>query len=259
MKRTSRDRTRNVRYVVGVVCGIVFLVVAVSLRSAVAGVLWRIWVPVLAHDPVGALTSQLTSKTALVDENAVLRAQLASTTAALADRNLLYRENLTLKSLMNRDASTRSVLAGVIMRPPDVPYDTLMLDAGKVQGIAVGDYVSAGGTTIIGSVDAVYPTTARVVLFSAPTEVYQALLTETAAHAAVPLTVEGQGGGSMIAQVPAHTVVTEGDAVVFPGIADGLTAFVSQVDSEEGSSFETLYLRLPTNPLQLRFVEVLTR
>lgn len=242
-----------------IVLGVVVFTLVVVLRTSLSSMLWQVTAPLFAHGPVANLSAQLVSKAQLSAENVSLRAQLASTTAALADRDLLYRENLQLKSLMGRDASVRSVLASVIMRPPGIPYDTLMIDAGKAQGVAVGEYVSAGGSALIGQVDTVYTTTARVTLFSAPSMVFQALLTETTAHPALPLTVEGQGGGSMVTQVPAHTDVSVGDAVVFPGIADGLSALVSYVDSKEGSSFETVYLRLPANPLQLRFVEVQTR
>lgn len=258
MKRTSRNRSQNVLRVIGVACGALLFLVVVLFRAPLAGLLWHVLTPVVAHNPLVTLSIQVTSRATLAAENDTLRATLASTTAALADRDLLYRENLQLKSLMGRDVSARSVLAGVSVRPPMMPYDTLLIDAGARQGVTVGDYVSAGGNALIGSVDQVYPSSARVALFSAPAEVYQALLTETSAHPAIPLTVEGQGGGSMMAEVPAQTTVAVGDTIVFPGIADGLIALVSHVTATAGSSFETLYLQLPANPLQLRFVEVLT-
>ena len=259
MKRTSRNRLSGAGYVVGVVCGVALLALVILTRSALSSALWWALTPLLRHNPVAALAVQLHQTATLEADNATLRAELASTTAALADRDLLYRENLQLKSLMGRDASVHSVLAGVVTRPPSSPYDTLVIDAGRAQGVAVGDYVSAGGTALIGTVDSVYATTARVVLFSAPSQVLQALLMDTPAHPAIPLTVEGQGGGSMVAQVPSHTNVAVGDAVVFPGIADGLSALVTHVSVAQGASFQTLYLQLPANPLQLRFVEVLIR
>lgn len=229
------------------------------LRTTLASVLWRVVSPVLAHNPLRYVSGQLTSKTTLLSQNEALTAALSSTKATLDDRALLYQENIDLKARMGRDATIHTILSGIIMRPPGVPYDTLIIDAGKAQGVTVGNYVSAGGSMLIGEVDEVYATTARVVLFSAPGESHQALLLQTDARAATPLTVEGQGGGSMVAEVPAHTMVAAGDAVVFPGIVEGMLGKIAHVDSKDGESFEKVYIQLPINPLTLRYVEVVIR
>ena len=163
----------------------------------------------------------------------------------------MYKENLDLKNRLGRDAAVQTVLAGVVMRPPAVPYDTLIIDAGTAQGVDAGDFVSAGGTALIGTVLQTYATTARVELFSAPGETYQAML-----NGNTPVTIAGQGAGSLIAQVPAGTVVAVGDTVVFPGVAGGISGIVSTVVAREDTSFITLYLHLPVDPLELHYVEV---
>ncbi len=260
MKKTSRNRKKSPLQLAFILCLAVGLLVGtLFLRTTFAGLLWRIVSLTVLHNPLNIFSGQFTSKARLSSENAQLTAVLASTSAALADRSLLYQENLDLKARMGRDGSVRTVLAGIIMRPPGVPYDTLIIDAGKAQGVSVGNYVSAGGSTLIGEIDEVYATNARVVLFSAPGESHQALLLQNDAHSATPLTVEGQGGGSMIAEVPAHTKVAAGDSVVFPGIVDGMLGAISHVQIKNGESFERVYIQLATNPLALRFVEVLSR
>lgn len=190
-------------------------------------------------------------------EVVALKAALASSTALLADRDVLYAENLELKKRLNRDASITAVLAGVILRPPGVPYDTLVVDAGEREGVAVGNVVSAGGTVLIGRVFEVYGTTARVRLFSAPGEVYDALL--KTADRAVPVQVEGQGGGSLTTQVPVGVSVAVGDAIIFPDITGGYASVVSAIVTEEGASFKKIYARLPVDPLELTFVEIWKR
>lgn len=257
MKRTSRNQGWLLpRSVLIFVC-IIILFCIVLFRGALGSIVWRVMTPVLSHNPFGALGAQLQSKTALAGENDTLRAELASTTAALADRNVLYQENLELKARLDRDGSMHTILAGVILRPPATPYDTLTIDAGKAQGVAQGALVSAGGTTLIGEVDEVFDTTARVTLFSAPGQTYQALLTETDAHASVPISVQGQGNGSLVAEVPTTIAVQVGDSVIFPGVAGGLASTVVAVDEKSNQSFETVYMRLPVDPEQLRYVEVL--
>ncbi len=189
-------------------------------------------------------------------ENALLRAQLASTTARASDRDLLYRENLELKNRLGRDAGKITILAGVLLRPPAIPYDTLMVDAGEAEGVHVGDFVSAGGTTRIGMVGEVYAHTSRVILFSAPGQTYDVLLHLASTTQVVPVSMQGQGSGSFMGQVPAGTPVRVGDSLVFPGIASALAGSVSSVLFDPKQSFITLHARLPVNLLALRFVEI---
>lgn len=183
-------------------------------------------------------------------------ATLASTTALLADREALMKENEELKSRLGRDPNVPRVLAGVILRPPATPYDTLVIDAGFREGLARGDAVSAGGTTMIGVVSELYANSARVTLYSAPGEKYDALL-HLSDGSTLPVAIEGQGGGSLVARVPAGTLVRAGDYALLPGIMGGLTAKVTHVEGAEGESFSAVYLSLPVSPSSLRFVEVL--
>jgi len=190
-------------------------------------------------------------------ESAQLRAQLASSTAAVADRNALYQENLLLKSQFGRDAGAPVVLASVLMRPPGTPYDTLLIDAGRQQGIVQGALVSAGGNAYIGTVTDVYAYTSRVTLFSAPGSTYNALVMLSGKPGAnVPVSLVGQGAGSMSAKVPSATAVVIGDSVVVPGIATAFAGAVSHVERPAGDSFETLYVHLPVDLFSLQFVEV---
>jgi cell shape-determining protein MreC len=184
-------------------------------------------------------------------------AQTLATEGLVADRNALYQETLDLKARLGRtDVSPHRVLAGVVLRPPASPYDTLVIDAGSRHGVVVGDRVSAGGTTMLGTVQEVFDTTARVLLYSAPGAKYEGLLHPSAPAGAVPVSVEGQGGGSMRAQVPTGTTVAVGDEVLLPGIAGGITARVAHYDHDGSESYITLYFALPIDPQSLRYVEV---
>ena len=141
----------------------------------------------------------------------------ASLQALLADRESLYRENLDLKARLGRaDVPAVRILGGVLLRPPTTPYDTLVIDAGRQEGVAEGDLVSAGGTALVGTVTELNERTARVTLFSAPGAAYDALL-----HGTIPVSVGGQGGGSLAGAVPAGTAVRAGDTALPPGLAGG--------------------------------------
>lgn len=234
----------------GIILVLVFSIAltgATVWRSHLEGLAWSLMAP-LERTRAGWETSEVTR----------LRAELASTTARMADRDALYEENLQLKRLLGRDAHLSRILAGVLLRPPGVPYDTLIVDAGAAEGVREGSLVSAGGTALIGSVTQVYEHTSRVVLFSAPGETYDVLLQLSGTEGTVvPVHMQGQGAGSFMGQVPAGTPVATGDALVFPGIASQFAGQVSHVIAREGESFQTLYARLPTDPLSLQFVEII--
>lgn len=226
--------------------GILLLCVlaAAVWRGSFASLLWRAATPFVA------------ARNALVGgEVAQLQAEIASTTAALADRDLLYRENLDLKARLLRNVADHRVLAGVLQRPPATAYDTFIIDAGAASGIKVGDRVFASGGLALGEIVAVYATTARVSLYSSPGATYQAsLVGRTGVPVSLPLV--GQGGGSFMAQVPAGTDVAVGEPVAFAGTAEALAGTVSAVVQEAGASFVDVYLHLPVNLFALRFVEV---
>ena len=249
MKTTSHTRGRR-RFildprVLGVVflCAVLFFAAALW-RELAGGLLWR------ALAPVVAVRNALSAS-----QNARLQARLTSTEALIADRAMLYRENQDLKARLGRNAGREVLLASILLRPPGIPYDTLMIDVGSAQGVGVGDLISAGGSTIIGRVSQVYEGTARVVLFSAPGETHEALLSLQNGDI-MPIVLEGQGGGSFFAKVPAGTLAAVGDAVVIPGITSGLFAAVSAIEAPEGESFKTLHFHLPANPFALQYVEV---
>lgn len=238
---------------------------AVALfRNPLGGMFWRIATPLIelrgaAGQGLGGLFAQFSSKASLEAQNEQLRTELASTTAALADRGLLYQENLLLKNQFGRDISTHSILAAVLLQPPATPYDLLLIDAGSGEGLAQGNIVSAGGTTVIGRISTVYAHQSQVTLFSAPGESYQGLLLLSAqGGASVPISVVGQGAGSMMGEVPAGTMVRVGDPVELPGIAATLSASVSRIEAPEGQSFETVYMQLPVDLFSLHYVEVRT-
>ncbi len=208
------------------------------LRSA----FWQLMTPVvMVRNALGAT------------EASSLRAEVAQLQARVADRDALYQENVALKETLNRAAGRNIILAGILQRPPLTPYDTFIIDAGQEEGVLVGSYVSLGGSALVGTVTEVHKSTAQVTLYSAPGSVHQALL--MVGEESTPISIEGQGGGSLRAEVPAGTGAMEGDVVILPDVGMGLTAVVRHVERVSSESFETIYFSLPGN-LNARFVEI---
>lgn len=218
------------------------VLVAILFRGALGGALWYVAGPVVAW-----------RNSFSAGEVADLQAALASTSAALADRDRLAAENTQLRAELGRAGGAREVAAKVIVRPPGTPYDTLMLDVGAANGVAVGQEVRAGALSI-GVVDEVYGDTARAALYSAPGQSYQAtVVTKTAT---VPAALEGQGGGSMVARIPAASDVRVGDRVEFPGLSGGIVGSVAAVNGNTTDTFTTIYVRLPVNIFELQYVYI---
>lgn len=239
--RLPRRRQRpSFAFVWGLLILVALVVLVVVFRHSATNLFWQVLTPVMRlREGLGS------------SETERLRQELALSSALLADRNLLYEENIDLKARLGRsDAGGVRILAAVLQSPPWTPYDTLVIDAGEAQGVSVGDYVSAGGSTRIGRIIEVYAKSARAELLSAPSASYQALLN------GISVAVEGQGGGSMQTLVPVGTPVKVGDTVSFPGIWSTVTAQVSAVVAREGESFIVVYMHLPVNPSTLQFVEV---
>src|SRR5690242_17453579 len=120
-------RTRTpLPFLLSLVFAALLIVLAVVFRGPAASLLWRVLGPVVAlRDSFGG-------------DPAALRAELASTTAALADRDLLAAQNAQLRAELNRAPSGSEIAASVLMGPPGVPYDTLLVDAGSAQGVVSG-------------------------------------------------------------------------------------------------------------------------
>jgi cell shape-determining protein MreC len=245
---TTSQKTSHTRALLFSIFALVLIVCILLWRSQFEGLLLRVAMPIFS-----VRDSFSTS------EVETLREALASTTAALADRNLLYQENIDLKAQLGRAAGLHTLLATVVMRPPQTPYDTAIIDIGSDAGLQEGDLVYAAGSTVIGVVSQTYVHTARITYFSSPGQTYDAILTTHGTSTVMsgkPIQLQGGGSGSLSAQIPSGTTVSVGDSIVLQDIHTPFVATVTKVENISGSSFITLYAHMPVNPAELRFVRV---
>lgn len=140
----------------------------------------------------------------LASDNATLAQQNAVLTAKVADLETL---------LGSTSATAPGVVAGVLARPPETAYDTLIVGSGSDAGVAAGDVAYAPSGIPLGVVTATAASSARITLLSAPAESTDAWVGDTR----VPITLLGAGGSSFIAQVPRAASTTLGEAVYVSG------------------------------------------
>ncbi len=226
--------------------GVALIIVAVLFwRNPLNNLFWQLVAPVVALRDSFSATKLAT-----------LEDELARAKAAAADRDALVAENAQLRALLGRTpAGETRVLASVLQRPPGTPYDTLLVDVGARHGVVVGQHVSAGGSVMLGDVTAVNDATSVVTLYSAPGRELAAILTHGATS--IPISLSGQGAGSFVAELPSGTQVAVGDSVTLSDIPGAIPGTVSAVVAKEGESFVKVYLHLPVNLFDLRYVEII--
>ncbi len=199
------------------------------------------------------ITAMLGSRQSLIAENKELKDRLEENMAKLLRFDSLQKENQDLISAYGRSPfATSSVLGNVISKPPQSPYDVLVVDVGSRDGVAVGDRVNGIGGVPIGRVAEVSDATSKAVLFSSFGEKNEFIIARTGAS----ISVIGKGGGNMEAALAQELDIVEGDDITLPQFGGTVVASVAAIDATVTAASKTALLRLPTNVFHLRWVEV---
>ncbi len=159
----------------------------------------------------------------------------------------LRAENDTLRALLGDEEEAR-IAAGVIGRPTALPYDVLMLDKGRSDGIMENAPVYVTKNTVIGFVTAVYERSSLVALTSTP-----GFTSTVYIHGPnIYTTAVGIGGGVTRVHVPQGIPLSEGDLIIIPSLSKGVYGTVSAVDSvpELPEQYGYVTSDLPINSLR---------
>lgn len=163
----------------------------------------------------------LEENTALVNENQALR-------QAAADIEML---------------PDGGILASVVARPPESPYDTLILAMGSTAGVAIGQEAFGEGGVPVGVVSSVTADFSRVTLFSAPHTVIHGWVGQKRTL----LTIFGAGAGAMNASLSHSADIMVGDTVFAPGPGMLPIGVVARVDGDPSSPVVTLRIKPNAN------------
>jgi cell shape-determining protein MreC len=177
--------------------------------------------------------------------------QLQSENATLADENqVLIQKIANITGLSDAQTTIKGILAGVVARPPESPYDTLVLSAGSNEGVTFGMEAFGAGGVPIGVVSTVLADFSRVTLFSAPN-------TNTSGwvgHTNIPVTLFGAGAGAMNASIARSANIVVGDMVFVSGPGLLPIGVVTRVDSNSSSPSVTLRIQPAINPFSISWV-----
>lgn len=235
MKKYFR-RNSNVSpkaFFAGVVCVMVLVVVlAASFSGSVASF---VFAPVYTFNAWiaqggSAIPQFVRSRQELVAENQALQEELEQRRAQ--SQQAAWQKSVT--TTVPEDG----IRAGVLLPPSYTPYDTLLIDKGRADGMMKHARVYGAHQQVIGTIERVYPRVSLVVLASAPK-------VESTAYILGPnifVSTHGQGGGILKAVVPQEVPVSVGDRVVLPGLDFGIYGTVSHIHAPESNPGKEVYI-----------------
>ncbi|KKT96743.1 MAG: hypothetical protein UW97_C0003G0004 [Parcubacteria group bacterium GW2011_GWA2_45_15] len=161
------------------------------------------------------------------------------------------QKNILLE-LVGRKQESNIVIAAVLTRPPQTPYDVIIIDAGSNESLTIGSEVSLPEGPILGIISEIFPKSAKVKLFSASGEETNAVLERNN----VPVTLVGSGGGNFKLTLPRDIAIEKGDRILSPDITSRPLATVGEISVRPTDSFKEVLAKSPTNIFSLRFVFV---
>jgi len=188
----------------------------------------------------------------------LLISSFSDASALTAQNERLMQENAALvaenQALLQKAVATRDlplgILAGVVARPPESPYDTLVLAAGTSAGVEPGQKAFGAGGVPLGIVSAVSDDFSRVTLFSAPDVVTSGWV----GSASLPLSIKGAGAGVMGATASRSAAIAVGDTVFAPGPGQLPIGTVARIDSDPSSPVVTLRIKPALNLFSIAWV-----
>lgn len=164
----------------------------------------------------------------------------------------LSAENEELKSLFLRNNNKEFLLASIISKPPQSPYDVIIVDAGTDEGVEPGMRVIAYSDIIIGYVTEVFRQISKVTLISSPGEEINVFI-ENAKLATVSA---GLGGGNMEIKIPSSISISPGDKITTAETFPLLVGTVEKIDVNLPDPFQKILFRSPINLQQIKYVTI---
>ncbi|MCR4330352.1 MAG: rod shape-determining protein MreC [Patescibacteria group bacterium] len=194
----------------------------------------------------------LDSKETLKERNDELEQEIQELRLKLLSKNFLLQENKELKAMLGRVSERDVVLAAVLSKPNNSPYDTLIIDIGKDKGVKEGDKVFVEGEIVIGTIQEVYAYSSKVELYSSPGLTHNATLRE----GTIPATAYGKGVGNFEITLPRDIEIALGDVVTIPDTEVIVLGSVLYIGKDPNSPFQKILVKSPINFSELRWVEV---
>ncbi len=206
---------------------VLFLVAPYIFRGVIAAFWYpfdsvRTWI----EESGSSLPQYLRERSALLTELEGLKIRVATEQGNANTLQKLQVENNEFRTQIGAVPEAR-VLARVVGRPNQLPYDMLMIDRGYSHAVTQNAPVFLGSDQVIGFVSKVFEKTSLVTLVTTPGFVSSAYVMGPDIYTFA----EGMGGGVLRVRVPQGILLQTGDLVVLPALDSGVYGDVSLVEA----------------------------
>lgn len=196
------------------------------------------------------------TRRALLRENASLRTELLQLKLRAAGFEVLRSENEHLREIARLAEDEQGITAPIVSSLRSSPYGTFLIGAGSLNGVRAGNIVIIGdppfGGFVIGRVDSADTHTSLVTELFAPDQAIEGVAR------GISISFEGRGGGQARGEAPRDAEIAEGDAVISPIVGNRAIGVVGEVEKDTGGAVQRVYVSVPVNLYDVRFVYVLT-
>ncbi|MFH1178131.1 MAG: rod shape-determining protein MreC [bacterium] len=236
-------------------CALLFAVILLFVRLLVPNIFWQIFAPVFSiSDTLASQSRSIMSGFKNAEILTLKNDQLIQEKAVLGSENqMLLQKVANISALFDSSATkknTSKILAGVVARPPESPYDTLVLAAGTNNGVTIGMEAFGAGGVPIGVVSSVLDDFSRVTLFSMPSMVTSGWI----GNSAIPVTIFGSGAGVMNITIARSANIVVGDTIFVPGPGMLPVGKVVRIDNDLSSPSVKLHIAPITNLFSIAWV-----
>lgn len=190
------------------------------------------------------------SRQALTDENARLRAEIRTLSSYKIQNEILEAENNALRALVQLQEEVEALAtARIVSSLKSSPFSTLVLGVGADSGVNEGDHAVLQGGVAIGNITEVGNKTSLVTLFTAPSKTTEVLIHDTLVE------MHGRGGGNAVIELPREMGVSEGDFVFIRG-GRFIAGVVGRIELTPADAFQHVYVSVPSDIQSQQFVTI---
>lgn len=242
------------------ICG-AFVFILIVFRLALPGVFVAVATPFWQAGTglsagVGSVFTGFDSKQQLAAQNVAL----ASEVSTLKNENAVLTaraQDLTKllgggSGALNAGGGTDMILEGVLARPPESPYDTIVVQGGSSDGIDAGARVFGNGGIPIGSVQSVTVHSAVIKLLSTAGVITDGWVGSNR----TPISLTGTGAGTFTATLAKAATPSVGDEIYVPGPGSVPIGTVAGIVTDPSSPTVQLRIQPFVNIFSITWVEV---
>jgi cell shape-determining protein MreC len=245
-----RDHSsRKIKIAYGTLAGIIlFGFLFNQLAFWVGGPFWSM--REMVYSRLVPIVSYFKSNSSLQNENNDLKKQLDEKNAEIIiSKNQVDLYKQLDSYIAMKDVSANEAVVRVVSRPPQTPFDVLVIETND-DGIKAGQKVLFAGVPA-GTIESKTGSHAKIFLFSNPASSFRVLVGANKIEA----DAKGKSQGNIYLTVPKSVEVKNGDIVY---LAEGSMPIgtVSEVDNNTSTSFIDVYVKMPFSPSRVDWLTV---